>query len=71
MMQGFGVHTFRLVNAQGASHFVKFHWSPVAGTHSLDWDESVKIGGADPDFTRRDLWECIESGIFPEYELGL
>jgi catalase len=70
-MQGFGVHTFRLVNAQGESHFVKFHWNPVAGTHSLDWDESVKLGGADPDFQRRDLWESIESGVFPEYELGL
>jgi catalase len=71
MMQGFGVHTFRLVNAAGESHFVKFHWTPRAGTHSLDWDESVKIGGADPDFTRRDLWESIEGGVFPEYELGL
>ncbi len=71
MMQGFGVHTFRLVNARGESHFVKFHWTPLAGTHSLDWDESVKIGGADPDYTRRDLWESIEAGVFPEYELGL
>ena len=71
MMQGFGVHTFRLVNAAGESHFVKFHWTPRAGTHSLDWDESVKIGGADPDYTRRDLWESIEAGVFPEYELGL
>jgi catalase len=70
-MQGFGVHTFRLVNAKGEWHFVKFHWTPTAGTHSLDWDESVKIGGADPDYTRRDLWESIESGVFPEYELGL
>jgi catalase len=70
-MQGFGVHTFRLVNAAGESHFVKFHWSPLAGTHSLDWDESVKIAGADPDFTRRDLWESIEAGAYPEYELGL
>jgi catalase len=69
-MQGFGVHTFRLVNARGESRFVKFHWNPVAGTHSLDWDESVKIGGADPDYTRRDLWESIEAGVFPEYELG-
>ncbi len=69
-MQGFGVHTFRLVNDKGQSRFVKFHWTPKAGTHSLDWDESVKIAGADPDFTRRDLWESIESGIFPEYELG-
>jgi catalase len=69
-MQGFGVHTFRLVNAKGETHFVKFHWSPTAGTHSLDWDESVKIAGADPDYTRRDLWESIEAGVFPEYELG-
>ncbi|HEY0706982.1 MAG TPA: catalase [Polyangia bacterium] len=70
MMQGFGVHTFRLVNAEGASSFVKFHWRPVAGTHSLDWDESVKIMGADPDFHRRDLWEAIEAGAFPEWELA-
>ncbi|HWA71825.1 MAG TPA: catalase [Polyangiaceae bacterium] len=70
MMQGFGVHTFRLVNARGESKFVKFHWTPVAGTHSLDWDEAVKISGADPDFHRRDLWEAIESGAFPEWELG-
>jgi catalase len=69
-MQGFGVHTFRLVNAKGDSRFVKFHWTPAAGTHSLDWDESVKIAGADPDYTRRDLWESIEAGVFPEYELG-
>ncbi|HEX2644930.1 MAG TPA: catalase, partial [Thermoanaerobaculia bacterium] len=70
MMQGFGVHTFRLINEQGQSTFVKFHWTPKAGTHSLDWDESVKIGGADPDYTRRDLWESIEAGVYPEYELG-
>jgi catalase len=70
MMQGFGVHTFRLVNAEGKSTFVKFHWTPVAGTHSLDWDESVKIAGADPDFHRRDLWEAIEAGAFPEWELS-
>jgi catalase len=69
MMEGFGVHTFRLVNEQGKSTFVKFHWKPVLGTHSLDWDESVKIMGADPDFHRRDLWEAIESGAFPEWEL--
>ena len=71
MMQGFGVHTFRFVNAAGKSTFVKFHWSPLAGTHSLDWDESVKISGADPDFHRRDLWEAIESGAFPQWELGV
>ena len=70
-MQGFGVHTFRLVNADGESHFVKFHWKPLAGTHSLVWDEAVKISGADPDFHRRDLWEAIEAGAYPEYELGL
>ena len=70
-MQGFGVHTFRLVNAAGESRFVKFHWTPAAGTHSLVWDEAVKISGADPDFHRRDLWEAIESGAYPEYELGL
>lgn len=71
MMQGFGVHTFRLVNAEGKSHFVKFHWSPLAGTHSVDWDEAVKISGADSDFHRRDLWEAIEAGAFPEWELGM
>ena len=71
MMQGFGVHTFRLVNEQGQSVFCKFHWKPLQGTHSLVWDEAVKISGADPDFHRRDLWEAIESGEFPEWELGL
>lgn len=71
MMQGFGVHTFRLVNEQGKSVFCKFHWKPMQGTHSLLWDEAVKISGADPDFHRRDLWEAIESGEFPEWELGL
>jgi catalase len=71
MMQGFGVHTFRLVNAKGVSHLVKFHWEPVLGTHSLEWDEAVKISGADPDFHRRDLWEAIEAGAYPEYELGV
>jgi catalase len=71
MMQGFGVHTFRMVNEQGKSTFVKFHWKPRLGTHSLDWDESVKIMGADPDFHRRDLWEAIEAGAFPEWELGV
>ncbi len=71
MMQGFGVHTFRFVNEAGESRFVKFHWTPLAGTHSLAWDEAVKISGADPDFHRRDLWEAIESGDYPEYELAL
>jgi catalase len=71
MMQGFGVHTFRFVNAAGESRFVKFHWSPTAGTHSLAWDEAVKISGADPDFHRRDLWEAIEAGAYPEWELAV
>jgi catalase len=70
MMQGFGVHTFRLVNERGRSTFVKFHFKPVLGTHALDWDEAVKISGADPDFHRRDLWEAIEAGAHPEYELS-
>jgi catalase len=71
MMQGFGVHTFRFVNERGKATLVKFHWKPLLGTHSLDWDEAVKISGADPDFHRRDLWEAIEGGAFPEYELGV
>ena len=71
MMQGFGVHTFRLVNAEGKGSFVKFHWTPKAGVHSLVWDEAVRISGADPDFHRRDLWDTIEAGAFPEWELGL
>jgi catalase len=71
MMQGFGVHTFRFVNAEGDSRFVKFHWNPLAGTHSLAWDEAVKISGADPDFHRRDLWEAIEAGAYPQWELGI
>ncbi|WP_336695570.1 catalase [Delftia acidovorans] len=70
-MQGFGVHTFRFVNSEGQSVFVKFHWTPMAGTHSLVWDEAVKISGADPDYNRRDLWERIEAGTYPEYELGV
>lgn len=70
-MQGFGVHTFRLINENNESVFCKFHWTPVAGTHSLAWDEAVKISGADPDFHRRDLWEAIEAGAYPEWELGL
>jgi catalase len=70
-MQGFGVHAYRFINAKGESVFVKFHWNPTAGTHSLVWDEAVKISGADSDFHRRDLWESIEAGVFPEYELGV
>ncbi len=71
MMEGFGVHTFRLVDAQGGSRFVKFHWKPREGAYSLVWDEAVKIAGADADFHRRDLWEAIEAGACPEWDLGL
>jgi len=70
-MEGFGVHTFRLVNAKGKSTFVKFHWKPRLGMQSVVWNEAVKINGADPDFHRRDLWQAIHSGRFPEWELGL
>ena len=71
MMEGFGVHTFRFVDAAGNSRFVKFHWKPVLGMHSVAWDEAQKISGKDPDFLRRDLWEAIEQGNYPEYELGV
>jgi catalase len=71
MMEGFGIHTFRLLNDAGESKFIKFHWRPKLGNSSVLWDEAVKINGADADFHRRDLWEAIESGDFPEYELGL
>jgi len=70
-MQGFGIHTFRFVNADGRSTFVKFHWKPKAGLQSTIWDETVKIAGADPDYQRRDLFERIDRGDFPEWELGL
>ncbi|RZL89139.1 MAG: catalase HPII [Variovorax sp.] len=71
MMEGFGVHTFRFVNARGESHFVKFHWKPKLGIHGLAWDEAQKLAGKDADFHRRDLWEAIERGEFPEWELGV
>ncbi|TLY48373.1 MAG: catalase [Gammaproteobacteria bacterium] len=70
-MPGFGIHTFRLVNAKQKSTFVKFHWLPKLGVQSLTWDEAVKLNGADPDFHRRDLWEAIHSRQFPEWELGM
>lgn len=70
-MEGFGVHTFRLINAEGVSRFVKFHWKPVAGAFSLVWDETLKLAGKDPDFNRRDLWESIEMGDYFEWELGV
>lgn len=71
MMEGFGVHTFRLVNDEGKAHFVKFHWKPALGTHSLVWDEAHKLAGIDPDYHRNDLWNAIEQGFYPEYELGV
>jgi catalase len=71
MMEGFGVHTFRFVNEKNKSVFVKFHWKPLLGVHSVVWDEAQMISGKDPDFHRRDLWESIESGNFPEWELGV
>lgn len=70
-IQGFGVHTFRLVDAQGKGRFVKFHWTPKQGLQSLLWDEAQKLAGKDPDFHRRDLYQAIEQGIYPEWELGV
>ena len=70
-MEGFAVHTFRFLNADGASTFVKFHWKPKLGLQSVVWNEAVKLNGADPDFHRRDLWDAIQSGDFPEWELGV
>jgi catalase len=71
MMEGFGVHTFRFINEKGKARFVKFHWKPLLGVHGVVWDEAQKISGKDPDFHRRDLWEAIENGDFPEWELGV
>jgi len=71
MMEGFGVHTFRLINEKGESHFVKFHWKPLLGVHSVAWDEAQKISGKNSDFHRQDLWDAIESGAYPEWELGV
>ncbi|MDQ1729586.1 MAG: catalase [Pyrinomonadaceae bacterium] len=71
MMEGFGVHTFRFINERGKARFVKFHWKPLLGLHAVAWDEAQKISGKDPDFHRRDLWEAIENGDFPEWEFGV
>lgn len=71
MMEGFGVNTFRFINEEGKAHFVKFHWKPLLGVHSLLQAEAAKIGGEDPDFNRRDLWDNIEMGNYPEFELGV
>lgn len=71
MMEGFGIHTFRFINAEGKSNFVKFHWKPLLGMHAVAWDEAQKISGKNADFHRQDLWEAIESGAFPEWEFGV
>ncbi|AWW32022.1 catalase HPII [Echinicola strongylocentroti] len=71
MMEGFGIHTFRFINSEGKPHFVKFHWKPKLGVNSVTWDEAQKISGNDPDFLRRDLWQSIEDGNYPEFELGV
>jgi catalase len=71
MMEGFAVHTFRLINAAGESHFVKFHWKPILGVHSVSWDEAQRISGKNSDYHKQDLWEAIEAGHYPEWELGL
>ncbi|MBF6602765.1 MAG: catalase, partial [Sphingorhabdus sp.] len=70
-MEGFGVHTFRLINAEGQSHYVKYHWKPRQGLQSVLWNEAVKVNGADPDFHRRDMWDSISMGDFPEWDLGI
>lgn len=71
MMDGFAVHTFRFINEEGKGSFVKIHWKPLLGAHSLVWDEAQKLNGKDPDWLRRDLWDAIESGDYPEFELGV
>ncbi|MEX0719324.1 MAG: catalase, partial [Balneolaceae bacterium] len=71
MMEGFGVHTFRMINKNDESVFVKFHWKPVLGVHGVTWDEAQKISGNNPDFLRKDLWDAIEEGHYPEFELGI
>lgn len=71
MMEGFGVHSFRLINENGESHFVKFHWKPLLGVHSVSWDEAQNISGKNSDFHRQDLWDAINTGAFPEWELGM
>ena len=71
MMEGFGVHTFRFVNAEGVGRFVKFHWKPLLGVHSLVWDEAQQLAGKEPDYHRRDLWEAIQQGDYPEWEFGV
>ncbi len=71
MMEGFGVHTFRLLNAESKSRYAKFHWRPKLGMQSVVWDEALKISGADPDYHRRDLWNAIDEGKAPEWDLAV
>jgi catalase len=71
MMEGFGVHSFKLINNEGSVHFVKFHFKPKLGVHSVAWDEAQKISGVDPDFHKRDLWDAIENGNFPQWDFGV
>jgi catalase len=71
MMQGFGVNTFTFTNAEGVRSFVKFHFTPTLGVHSLVWDEALKLAGQDPDFHRRDLWDAIKHGAFPSWKFGI
>ncbi|WP_426278683.1 catalase [Chryseobacterium sp. S-02] len=70
-MEGFGVHSFKFINEEGKVHFVKFHFKPKLGVHSVAWDEAQRISGVDPDFHKRDLWESIEKGVFPEWDFGV
>jgi catalase len=71
MVQGFGVNTYRLINKEGVGHFVKFHFTPTLGVHSLVWDEALKICGQDPDFHRKDLYEAIDEGVYPKWKFGI
>ncbi|MBE8720914.1 catalase [Sphingobacterium pedocola] len=71
MMEGFGVHTFKFINEEGKATFVKFHWKPKLGVHQVAWQEAQKISGYDADFHRRDLWENIDKGNFPQWDLGV
>ena len=71
MIEGFGIHSYRLINKEGKSTFMRFHWKPVLGVQSTTWDEAVKISGADPDYHRRDLFESINNGDYPEWEFGV
>lgn len=71
MMQGFGVNTYRLINKDGISHFVKFHFTPTLGVHSLVWDEALKLAGQDPDYHRKDLYEAIDEGVYPKWKFGI